>query len=67
MNLEDVGKVIRSRRQILRITQQELADLAGVNINTIVAIERGTGNPKIETMLAIYDVLGMQMNVKLKD
>lgn len=67
MNLDEIGKTIKSRRQILRITQQELADLAEVNINTIVAIERGTGNPKIATMLAIYNVLGLQMIVKLKD
>ncbi|MDE5555200.1 MAG: helix-turn-helix domain-containing protein [Muribaculaceae bacterium] len=67
MNLEEIGKGIKERRQILHITQQELADLASVNINTIVAIERGTGNPKIATMMAIYDVLGLQMIVKLKD
>ena len=67
MNLDEIGKTIKSRRQILRITQQELADLAEVNINTIVAIERGNGNPKIATMLAIYNVLGLQMIVKLKD
>lgn len=55
------------RRQHLHVTQQEVADLADVNINTVVAIERGTGNPKIETLLAICDVLGLQAIVKLKD
>lgn len=67
MNREEIGKVIKSRRQNLKVTQQELADLADVNINTVVAIERGTGNPKIETLLAICDVLGLQTIVKLKD
>ena len=67
MNIEEIGKVIKSRRQSLKIKQQELADLAGVNINTIVATERGMGNPKIETLLAICDVLGLQTIVKLKD
>ncbi|MDE5788129.1 MAG: helix-turn-helix domain-containing protein [Bacteroidaceae bacterium] len=67
MNREEIGKAIRLRRQHLHVTQQEVADLADVNINTVVAIERGTGNPKIETLLAICDVLGLQAIVKLKD
>lgn len=67
MNREEIGKAIKSRRQNLKVTQQELADLADVNINTVVAIERGAGNPKIETLLAICDVLGLQTIVKLKD
>ena len=67
MNLQEIGQVIKLRRRDLKIKQQELADLAGVNINTIVAIERGVGNPKIETLLAICEVLGLQSVVKLKD
>ena len=67
MNLQEIGQVIKLRRRDLKIKQQELADLAGVNINTIVAIERGVGNPKIETLLATCDVLGLQSVVKLKD
>lgn len=67
MNIEKIGQIIKSRRQSLKIKQQELADLAGVNINTIVATERGMGNPKIKTLLAICDVLGLQTIVELKD
>lgn len=67
MNTKEIGAVIKSRRQELQIKQQDLADLAGVNINTIVATERGMGNPKIETLIAICDVLGLQTVVKLKD
>ena len=67
MNIEEIGKVIKSRRQSLKIKQQELADLAGENINPIVAAERGIGNPNIETLLAICNVLGLQAIVKLKD
>lgn len=67
MNIKEIGQVIKSRRQGLKIRQQELADLAGVNINTIVAMERGVGNPKIETLLATCEVLGLQSVVKLKD
>ena len=44
MNL--LGKQIKERRHLLKIKQQELADLAGVSINTVVAVERGAGNPR---------------------
>lgn len=61
------GIQIKARRLALKIKQQELADLAGVSINTVVAIERGTGNPRIETLLFVCDVLGLQIVTKLKD
>ena len=67
MIFAEIGETIKERRHTLKIKQQELADLSGVNINTIVAIERGTGNPKIETLIAICDVLGLQTIIKLKD
>ena len=51
----------------MKVKQQELADLAGVGINTLVAIERGQGNPKLETLLAILGTLGLQIEIKLKD
>ncbi len=63
----EIGKQIKLRRQELKIKQQELADLASVSINTIVAVERGTGNPQIETLLSICHVLGLQLITKLKD
>ena len=65
--MNSLGTQIKTRRLALKINQQELADLAGVSINTVVAIERGTGNPRIETLLSDCDVLGLQLITKLKD
>lgn len=67
VNMKTLGEQIKVRRTILKIRQQELADLAGVSINTVVAIERGTGNPRIETLVSVCDVLGLQIVTKLKD
>lgn len=58
---------IKNRRRFLKINQQELADLAGVSINTVVAVERGTGNPQLDTLLSICNVLGLKLVTKLKD
>jgi len=67
VNMEALGMQIKARRLALKIKQQELADLAVVSINTIVAIERGTGNPRMDTLLSVCDVLGLQLVTKLKD
>lgn len=67
MNLKEIGNIIKRRRQELKVNQLTLSELAGVGINTLVAIERGTGNPKLETLLSVLDTLGLQLNITLKD
>ena len=66
MDLKQVGSTIKIRRKKLGINQQTLADLAGVAVNTLVAIERGEGNPQLSTLLTILDTLGLQMDINLK-
>ena len=66
VNMKEIGKIIRERRKSLRVNQLELSELAGVGINTLVAIERGEGNPKLKTLLSILDTLGLQMTIELK-
>lgn len=63
--MKTLGMLIKERRKALKITQKELADLAGISINTVVAAERGQGDPKISTYLAICNVLGLKLIVQL--
>ena len=67
MNKEILGKLIKERRKILKVRQEDLAEISGVALRTIILIERGEGNPSLETLLKIAGVLGMelQLNVKL--
>lgn len=65
--MEDIGNIIKERRILLKVSQQTLADLAGVGINTLVAIERGTGNPSLSVLCRVLDALGLQLKVLLKD
>lgn len=67
MNTKDIGKLIKERRQHLKVKQLELAELSGVGINTLVSIERGEGNPKLGTLLAVLDTLGLQIDIHLKE
>ena len=63
--MKTLGIQIKERRKALKITQKELADLAGISINTVVAAERGQGDPKISTYLALCNVLGLKLIVQL--
>ena len=66
MNPKEIGTIIKERRKHLGVNQQTLADLAGVGLNTLVAIERGEGNPQLNTLLTILDTLGLQIDINLK-
>ena len=64
--MKEIGNIIKQRRMKLGITQLILSQLAGVGINTVVAIERGEGNPRLKTLEAIADTLGLKLDLKLK-
>lgn len=54
-------EVMKSRRKALSISQHDLAEMAGVGLSTIKDIERGQGNPSLDTLSKILEVLGMEM------
>jgi y4mF family transcriptional regulator len=66
MTQQEIGSTIKERRKKLGVNQQTLADLAGVAVNTLVAIERGEGNPQLSTLLTILDTLGLQADINIK-
>ena len=57
----DIGTVIKERRAILGISQQDLSDYSGVGISTVKDLERGVANPSLQTLRKILDVVGMEM------
>jgi len=57
----DIGNTIKERRALLGISQQDLADYSGVGISTVKDLERGVGNPSMETLRKVLDVVGMEM------
>jgi len=61
-----IGEQIRLRRKELMITQPDLADIAGISVNTLYKIERGQANPTIEVLSKILDVLGLEIAVGVK-
>ncbi len=66
MDLKEIGLAIKERRGVLGVNQRTVSELSGVAVNTLVAIERGEGNPQISTLLDILDTVGLQLEVKPK-
>lgn len=66
MGLRDIGKSIRERRKELNVNQRTVADLSGVAVNTLLAVERGEGNPQLSSLIAILDTLGLQIDITVK-
>ena len=65
--LMDFYDIIKGRRVLLNITQQDLSDISGVSLRTIKAIEKGNGNPSIDTLRKIADALGLELIMKVRE
>ena len=64
--MNNIGQIIKNRRKELKLTQNTLALLSQVGINTIVSIERGSKSPSLETLLKVTDVLGLELQLQVK-
>jgi len=66
MSNKEIGEQIKKRRRVLRITQPDLAEMAGISINTLYKIERGQANPTIQILNKIIEILGMEIKIEVK-
>lgn len=66
MSVKTIGETIKNRRKELRITQPHLAELANVSTNTLYKIERGQGNPSLDVLNKLAEVLGMELSLEVK-
>lgn len=63
MDIKDIGENLRKLRRINRLSQQELADKAGISRLAYSQIERGEVEAKVSTLTNLAKVL----DVKLQD
>ena len=67
MHFNELIETIKARRKALHVTQETLAELAGVGLRTLKQIESGKGNPTLLTLQKMADVLGLEVYLKLKE
>lgn len=63
--LTDMGKRIASRRKSLRLSQEELAELADVSPQLLSTAERGTKAMRPENLLKLSAALGVSTDYLL--
>jgi len=63
MDIKKIGETIKNRRRFLKITQDDLADIAEVSERTLRDIEKGLANPELESLMKICDVLGLELKI----
>ncbi len=66
MNLLEIGSLIRQRRAVLGITQQQLAAVSEVALVTVKLLELGKGNPSFGTLEKLTRALGLEMRVGVR-
>lgn len=59
----DLGRFCAERRLDLRLTQRDLADLAGVSVSSVRGLESGRFAPRTDVLLQIADALGLRLVV----
>ena len=60
---KQIGNIIRRTRKKLGLSQKELGAKAGVRQETISLIESGTSGGRVETLLAVLSVLGLELQI----
>lgn len=58
--------MIKARRKVLDISQQDLAEMSGISLPTVKDIERGLANPSLSTISKLLDVLGMEIVYRVR-
>jgi len=67
MHQVELIRTIKERRESLRVTQETLSELSELSLRTIKQFESGKGNPTLNTLQKISDVLGLEVCLKIKD
>ena len=67
MHQQVIIETLKRRRIRLQVTQESLALLTELGLRTIKQIESGKGNPTLETIHKIADVLGLELRLEIKN
>lgn len=54
---------VRARRAALRLTQHDLAELAGVSERFVRFVEQGKRSVQLDSLLALLETLGLELHL----
>jgi HTH-type transcriptional regulator/antitoxin HipB len=64
--MQSLGSQIRTRRKALKLTQQELADLAEVSSHFVLDVENGKESIRLDKLTKVLNVLGLNFELKVR-
>ena len=62
-----LAEAIKNTRLELGLTQEEVAERSGTDVRTIINMEMGRGNPKLQTLYAVIRALKMDARLIFDD
>jgi HTH-type transcriptional regulator / antitoxin HipB len=63
-NPDEIGRLVRSRRHELNLTQGEVAAVARTGVRFISELESGKRSVQLDTLLKVLDALGLTLVAK---
>ena len=60
----EIGAFVRDRRKALNLTQQQLADKAGVGLNFVYQLEKNKPTVQMDCTRQVLEALGYEFDVK---
>lgn len=61
-----LGAKIGDRRRALKLSQEELAELAGVSVRFVRTLEHGKPSVRLDKVLDVLEVLGLELDVRVR-
>jgi HTH-type transcriptional regulator/antitoxin HipB len=62
----ELAAAARARRGSLRLSQRELAELAGVSERFVRFVEQGKRTVQLDSLLALLDTLGLELRLQTR-
>jgi len=66
MNKQEIGNIIKKRREALSLKQEDLSEMSGITSKTIYLVENGKGNPSFDTIEKLLEIIGLDILVEVK-
>ena len=60
-NTSEIGNFIKNQRKEMSVTQDELANFAGLSRIGVVKLEKEKGDIKLSTLLKVANLLGFEL------
>jgi HTH-type transcriptional regulator/antitoxin HipB len=60
-SLPDLGRIVHYHRKLAKLTQEDLARLAGVGTTVVREIEKGKRTVRLTTLLRVTDALSIRL------